>query len=124
MLDLFPKSSVRIERLKEKDAKGGSDSLKNLVHHLHSHEEYYPGIGHWVKEKVIPGLRTGERVGFVGFRDELPVLAAVLKKGSRTKFCHLSIQEGFRGDGLGKLMFSLMAIEVRKTAQEIHFTLP
>ena len=124
MLDLFPKSSVRIQRLKETDARGGSDSLRTLVHHLHSHEDHYPGIQHWVKKKVVPGLGTGERVGFIGFRDESPVLAAVLKQGSRTKFCHLSIQEGFRGDGLGQLMFSLMAMEVRNTAQEIHFTLP
>jgi len=124
MLDLFPKPSVGIQRLNDKDARGDSDSLKTLIHHLHSHEDHYPGIGHWVKEKVIPGLKTGERVGFVGFRDESPVLAAVLKSGSRTKFCHLSIQEGFRGDGLGEIMFSLMAMEVRNTAQEIHFTLP
>ena len=95
-----------------------------LTGQLAKHEEHYPNIERWIDKKVIPGLRTGERVGYIGFMDNEAILVAVVKLGQRSKFCHLSIQEGFRGGKYGTLLFSLMAAEVRKVASEIHFTLP
>lgn len=124
MLDLFQKPSVRIERIGAPQAQNGEDCLANLTERLREHEPFYPTISRWIKEKVIPGLKTGERIGYVGYRENEPILAAVLKHGASTKFCHLSIEDGFRGDHLGQLMFSLMAAEVRRNAEEIHFTLP
>jgi predicted transcriptional regulator len=91
---------------------------------LASHESYYPSIRRWITDKVLPDLKTGRRVGYIGFQGEAPVLAAILKQGVRTKFCHLSIDSGFQGSRLGHLMFSLMAAEVRGMATEVHFTLP
>lgn len=124
MLDLFSKPMVSIERVGELAARKGSDSLRSLQQKLCAHEDYYPAIDSWIERKVIPGLKSGERIGYVGYLNEQPVLAAVLKRGAKTKFCHLSIEDSFRGDHWGELMFSLMASEVRHTAAEIHFTLP
>lgn len=123
-LELFPSPSVRIARVDSEDAKAESDLLGQLSDQLFAYEDSYPGIRRWFKEKVKPGLLNGQRLGFVGYHSEEPVLAGVLKKSRRAKFCHLSIRDGFRGNHLGQLMFSLMAAEIRGIADEVHFTLP
>ena len=51
-------------------------------------------------------------------------MSAVLKRGDRSKFCHLHISDEFQNMHLGELFFALMALEVRNIADEIHFTLP
>jgi predicted transcriptional regulator len=124
MFDLFPKLSVRIERIGVDDARRSTDLLGTLRERLARHESYYPSILKWTANKVLPDLRTGRRIAYIGFQDDVPILAAVLKQGIDAKFCHLSIESGFQGNKLGHLMFSLMAAEVRRTAREIHFTLP
>jgi predicted transcriptional regulator len=124
MLDLFSKPSVRIARIDEVDARKRTDALGDLSDHLRDHSNYYPSIEKWYKTKVVPGLAEGARLGFVGYAGDQPVLAAVIKHGPQAKFCHLSISDGFQGSHLGRLMFSLMAAEVRQAAKEIHFTLP
>ena len=118
------KPSVTIRRVLSTDAKRGTDILSVLTGHLKEHTPYYPAIGRWIKDKVIPGISSGQRIGYVGFQEEEPVLAAILKQGKSSKFCHLSINERFQGNHLGKLMFSLMAAEIRSIASEVHFTLP
>lgn len=122
--DLFPAPSVRILRVEADDARHTTDTLHVLHDRLAAHEHYYPSIKRWIADKVFPDIKTGRRIGYLGFRGEEPVLAAVVKKGASTKLCHLSIESGFRGNKLGHLMFSLMAAEVRGKANEIHFTLP
>ena len=124
MLELFPGSSVRIERIGLDDARRTSDPLLLLRDYLRRHEPYYPTIRRWITDKVVPDLRSGRRTAYIGYQDDLPILAAVLKQGTETKFCHLSIENGLQGNKLGHLMFTLMAIEVRHTAKEVHFTLP
>jgi len=84
----------------------------------------YPGIRHWVDHRVVPGLRTPERAAYVGYLNEKPVVSAVLKRGERSKFCHLRIPTDLQDSHLGELFFSLMAVEVRHVAREVHFTLP
>lgn len=116
--------SFRLVRIEEKQARKRDDSVEMLISQLSSHEEYYPGISSWINKKVVPGLRTGERVGYIGLENDRPILAAVLKRGESAKFCHVSIEEGFKSNKYGSLLFSLMAAEVRHSASEIHFTLP
>lgn len=53
-----------------------------------------------------------------------PIASAVVKPGHHSKFCHLRIDEGSQDTGLGELFFTLMTLDVRDTAKEIHFTLP
>lgn len=116
--------TFRLMRIEAENARRRDDSTDVLIEQLSAHEDYYPGISKWIQAKVLPGLRSGERVGYVGLEDEHPILAAVLKRGARTKFCHLSIDEAFKSNRYGSLLFSLMAAEVRHSASDIHFTLP
>ncbi len=116
--------SFQLLRIRPDDAQGRTDTISVLTRELAKHEEHYPNIERWIDKKVIPGLRTGERVAYIGFKDDQAILVAILKLGQRSKFCHLSIKEGFRDGRYGTLLFSLMATEVRKVASEIHFTLP
>ncbi|MFG1690559.1 hypothetical protein ACGF5M_00140 [Gemmatimonadota bacterium] len=123
-LGLFPRPSVSLVRIERDDARTESDLWRVFQELLHGHEEIYPDIRRWVRQRVQPGLKTGERRAFVGFCNERPVLTAVVKRGSQSKFCHLRISEDFQGNKLGELMFSLMAQEVRRESKAVHFTLP
>jgi predicted transcriptional regulator/N-acetylglutamate synthase-like GNAT family acetyltransferase len=84
----------------------------------------YPEIERWYKGKVLPGIKQDERVAFVGYLNEKPAVSAVVKKGNNAKFCHLRINEALRDSHLGEVFFSLMALEIRDLAKDIHFTLP
>ena len=61
----------------------------------------YPSIDKWFNNKVLPGLKTSERVGYIGYLNELPVISSVLKKGKQAKFCHLKIDKSLQDDNLG-----------------------
>jgi predicted transcriptional regulator len=122
---LFPPTpAFRFVELGAFHAQKRTDELKTLRQLLLANEEMYPGIAHWYSEKVIPGLKSSERVAYVAFENETPIASAVLKRGEHAKFCHLRIHENFRDLDLGQMFFSQMALEVRHHAQEIHFTLP
>lgn len=122
---LFPLASqFRIARLGSLDARKLSDNLRILKGLIAGSEEMYPNIGRWFDEKVVPGLRSSERVAWVGYEGEKPVAAAVLKRGEKSKFCHVKIDQGFQDMDLGRLFFTMMTLEVRHLASEIHFTLP
>jgi predicted transcriptional regulator len=84
----------------------------------------YPAIEQWLSTKVLPGIRQDERVAFVGYLDQTPLVSAVVKKGADAKFCHLHIDSVLRDFHLGEVFFSLMALEVRDLAKTTHFTLP
>ena len=125
MKPLFPiKQDFRIVRLTGEDATRNTDHLRLMAELLSLNEEMYPDIKRWFRDKVIHGLRDGSRVAYVGFEGETPVLTAVVKRGARAKFCHLRIASEFRDAHLGEIFFTVMALEVRNTAKEIHFTLP
>jgi predicted transcriptional regulator len=87
-------------------------------------DDAYPGIGKWLDRKVLNGLKSGERVGFIGLLNEEPVAVAVIKKGSVSKFCHLKIEADARSKHLGDLFFVLMTLELRRHAKNVRFTLP
>lgn len=116
--------AFRVIRLTEEDATRSTDPLRTLGEQLAFQEEMYPRIKTWFRDKVIPGLRDGSRVAYLGFEGEKPILTAVVKRGEHAKFCHLRIAEEFQDLHLGEVFFSIMALEVRTTAKDIHFTLP
>jgi predicted transcriptional regulator len=125
MTTLFPiQQAFRVIRLTGEDATRTTDSLRLLDELLSSNEEMYPNIKRWFHDKVIQGLRDGSRVAYIGFEGEFPVLTAVVKRGQNAKFCHLKIASEFRDIHLGEVFFTVMALEVRNTAKDIHFTLP
>ena len=121
---LLKNNDLKIVRLNYADARRSTDHLISFKNLVLSNEEMYPKIDKWIKNKVLPGLKTSERVGYIGYLNELPVISAVLKKGKHAKFCHLNIGKSFQDDNLGEAFFALMTLEARQDAQEIHFTLP
>lgn len=124
---LFPDSlPFKLVKLGESAARKQTDELKILQAMLLESEPMYPAIDRWYAEKVLPGLRTSERVAYLAFEDQRPVASAVLKLGKHAKFCHVRIHEGFRDLNLGQMIFTQMAFQVRhqKSVEDIHFTLP
>lgn len=122
LLPLAPK--FRIVRIDKDDALRTSDDLLSLKSLIVGCEDMYPGIGRWCNTKVIPGLKTSERIAYIAYEGERQIASAVLKRGARSKFCHLRIHQNFQDMDLGQMFFTQMTLEVRHLAQEIHFTLP
>jgi predicted transcriptional regulator len=118
------KGDLKIVRLREADVRGSSDHLRDFSRLILQNEPMYPGIDRWLTEKVIPGIRDSERAAYVGYVDEVPTVSAVVKRGESAKFCHLRIREDMQDRHLGEAFFSLMGLETRGLAREIHFTLP
>jgi predicted transcriptional regulator len=114
----------RVVRLEEGDICSRTDNFNQLKQLILAHEPMYPDIAKWFQNKVCPGVRSAERVAFIGYLDEKPAVSAVVKRGESAKFCHLHIDEGLREAHLGEIFFSLMAHEVRDLAQSVYFTLP
>ena len=125
MEELFPRTgNFKVVRISEADARGFTDHLKNFRDLVLEKEPMYPNIDKWFDQKVIPGLKSSERVGYIGYLDEQPVVSAVIKRGEFTKFCHLRIKEELQNLHIGEAFFALMGLEVRRFAKEVHFTLP
>jgi predicted transcriptional regulator len=122
LFSLAPK--FRIVQLGKEDAIQRTDDLRVLKALIVASEDMYPRIGGWFEEKVLPGLRHSERIAYVAYEAETPIASAVLKLGSRSKFCHLKIREDFHDLDLGQMFFTQMTLEARHHAKEIHFTLP
>lgn len=118
------KKDFRIVRLTEADARSDTDHLQMFRGLVETNEDMYPGIRSWMSKKVLPGMKSSERIAYICYEDETPVVSAVVKRGRSAKFCHLRIQEDFQNRHLGDVFFSAMALEVRGVAEEIHFTLP
>ena len=125
MQDLFlQKADFRVVRLSDADARGDSNHLRELRELVLENEPMYPNIQKWFDEKVMPGLKASERIGYVGYLDEKPAISAVVKRGEAAKFCHLKIKEELQDFHLGEAFFALMGLEVNGFAREVHFTLP
>jgi len=122
---LFPLATpFRFVELGKIDAQRSTDNLRVLRDLIVANQEMYPNIDRWFSRKVIPGLRSSERVAYVAFEDERPIASAVLKLGENSKFCHLRIHQEFQDMYLGQMFFTQMILDVRRRAKEIHFTLP
>ena len=124
-LDLFSiKSDLKILKIFRNDVVKETDKLKMVKNLISKHEQMYPNIEQWLKLKVLPGIKTKERVGYIGFNNEEPIVSAVLKRGKYSKFCHLHIDKKFQNNNFGDLFFAMMALDIRNSAVEAHFTLP
>jgi predicted transcriptional regulator/N-acetylglutamate synthase-like GNAT family acetyltransferase len=122
---LFPlASNIRVARLGKTEAADWTDEMNVLKRLIDSSEAMYPGIGCWFKEKVLPGLKSEQRIAWVAFEGERAIASAVLKLGRKAKFCHLRVDQDYQDMDLGQMFFSQMTLEARHDAKEIHFTLP
>jgi predicted transcriptional regulator len=116
--------TFRVVRIGVDDTRLRTDDFLSLRGYVLKSENAYPHIARWFDSKVDKGLRSGERCGFVGFLNECPVAAAVLKRGEISKFCHLKVDEGARSRSIGDLFFTLMTLDVRHRTKQVRFTLP
>ena len=122
---LFPlASNFRIVRLGKEEALKWTDDMGVLKSLIQASEDMYPDIRSWFSDKVVPGLKSEQRIAWVAYEGEQAIASAVLKLGQRSKFCHLKIHQNFQDMDLGQMFFSQMAAEARHDAKEIHFTLP
>ena len=121
---IVDKKSIKIVRLDQFHAKHKTDHLINFNNMILSNEQMYPGIDKWLRNKVIPGLKDQERVAFVAYANEKPIISSVVKKGEQSKFCHLKIDEEYQDQNFGEMFFTLMSLEIRNFAKSIYFTLP
>jgi len=117
-------NSFKIYKFTESDVKRSTDHWILFENLILSHEELYPQIQSWLENKVKPGLKHGNRIAFIGYYEETPIATAIVKKGVKSKICHLSINESFQNIKLGDLFFAMMALEIKGFAKELHFTLP
>src|SRR3984885_11277542 len=124
-MDLFTsEANLEIVKINRGDVILNSDTLKLFKISILKHEEMYPKISLWLKNKVLPGIENGERIAYLGLYNGEPVVTAVVKIGSSSKFCHLHIEKKFQDKSIGELFFAMMIVDVRHRAQSIHFTLP
>lgn len=117
-------SAFRIVEIKSPEAKKWTDDMNVLKDLITSSEPMYPNIQSWFADKVVSGIRNSTRIGYVAYERDIPIASAVLKLGSRAKFCHLKIHRDFQDLDLGQMFFTQMTLEARHYAKEIHFTLP
>lgn len=96
-------------------------ALKQLVEEC---ENLYPGIDIWFKKKVVSGFRNSNRVGYVVYVSGRPAGAAIIRKGKNAKLCSLRVLNEHMNKGIGKLLMSVVAFEIRNTSSRMHFTLP
>jgi len=113
-----------IARLNPRDAKGRSDHLLNLRDLVSQNENLYPGIDKWFDKKIISGVAAGQRVAYIGYLNQIPAAAAIVKLGNDAKICHVSIRPDLQNIGLGEAFFCLLTMEAKRQANAIYLTLP
>ena len=124
-MDLFTsEANLQIVKITKSDVVMNSDTLKLFNMSILKHQEMYPKISLWLKNKVLPGIKTGQRIAYLGLYNDEPVVTAVVKLGNSSKFCHLHIEKKFQDRNIGELFFAMMIVDVRHMANSIHFTLP
>ncbi|MDC6362153.1 MULTISPECIES: ASCH domain-containing protein [Flavobacteriaceae] len=116
--------NIEIKRILKSDVLLKTDLLNQFSINIYKHEEKYPDIRKWLNNKVLPGIVSGERIAYLGFVDEIPVVTAIVKLGKSSKFCHLHIEKEYINNNIGELFFTMMTLDVRNYAKMIHFTLP
>ena len=123
--DLFSRTGdFRLAKMGEAEARRSTDDMRILRKLITENQPMYPNIDRWFDQKVVPGMRSSERVAWVAYEGENAIASAVLKLGRKSKFCHLRIHQDFQDLDLGRMFFSQMTFEARHLAKEIHFTLP
>lgn len=121
---LSKERNFKLVCITDRDVRTKSDWFLDFRQLILRNEVMYPAIERWFERMVVSGLKSKERLGYIGLRDDRPVASAVVKKGRTSKFCHLKLDESVQNHGFGELLFVLMALEARDKAKTINFTLP
>jgi predicted transcriptional regulator len=87
-------------------------------------EDLYPGIEVWYDKKARPGLAKGERIGYLVKKDGVPVGAAIARQGEDAKICTVRVRDESIHEGIGKILFLMLAMNLRRETKQVHFTAP
>src|ERR1700686_5160318 len=113
-MDLFTsEANLQIAKITKADVIYNSDLLNLFKISVLKHEEMYPGISTWLKNKVLPGIKNGQRIAYLGLCNDKPAVTAVVKIGASSKFCHLHIEKNLQDKNIGELFFAMMIVDVR-----------
>jgi predicted transcriptional regulator len=124
-MDLFSKEvDLKIYRITKEDVTLQTDKYNLFRQTISKHEEMYPNILTWLDSRVVSGIKENRRIAYIGFIDDLPSATAVIKLGKSSKFCHLHLEDNLLNQNIGELFFAMMTLDVRNSANSIHFTLP
>lgn len=85
----------------------------------------YPGIEHWWRSKVIPGLNGPSRVCRMVAVDGKVAAIAIAKYGRQSsKLCTLRVRPEFRSAGYGQsLLRSVLVSLMEAGTEKVHFTI-
>ncbi|CAE6816083.1 hypothetical protein R69927_00432 [Paraburkholderia domus] len=90
-----------------RDPEQTSGMLTEVLARVQDLKDVYPQFESWLADRVLPGLRTGDRSILVEYRHgELAGLAILKDDGSEKKICCLRVLPGFQDrHGLGVRLF-------------------
>src|SRR5262245_38303925 len=106
-LELFPrKDEFRIVALTNRDVQRKTDNLLQFKEIVLESEPMYQGIDQWLYRRVLPALGTPHRLALLGYESDRPAVSAVLKVGTKSKFCHVRVKDRHHDKHLGELFFT------------------
>lgn len=83
-----------------------SGMLSEVCARVRDLRDFYPEFDKWLAERVVPGLKTGERSILMEYRQgQLAALAILKDADEEKKLCCLRVLPGFQDTGLGYRMF-------------------
>jgi len=118
------KDDIEIAQITRADILLHTERFGDFQSRILACDDSYPNIREWFYKRVIPGVLSTQRAAFLGYRNGMPIATAIVKIEQRAKFCHLKIDEAYQYQHLGEIFFTLMAVEARRLAKEVHFSLP
>ena len=85
----------------------------------------YPSIGEWWKTRVVPGLKSGERLcQAIITNGEIAALSIVKHSRKSSKLCTLRVRESYRSLGFGQRLLQLAFTRLlSKRCQNVHYTI-
>lgn len=115
---------ITVAKLGSSDLDASANDISRLSRLIAENDDMYPGIECWFASKVLPGIRSGERIAYVAYENETPTAVSILRMGKSAKVCHLRVSDGYKSSGLADLLFVEMVSAALPVASYIHFTLP
>lgn len=115
---------IKIHRLEKDNIELKSELLKDHREVVLEAENLYRGIDRWYDKKAKPGIISGDRVGYLVSKDGIPIGAAIARQGEDAKICTVRVREEGVNEGVGSLLFLLLAHSLRNITKKVHFTAP
>ena len=115
---------IKIYKIDKNSLDWMTDIVNNHRELVIEAEDLYRGIERWYDIKAKPGIETGERVGYLITKDNIPAAAAIARQGEDAKICTVRVRDEAVNEGIGSLLFLLLAQSLRHETKKVHFTAP